>query len=93
MLIHLFVGNILSEQNNKTILEKIDSKHELAAGEFIHILTKLNDNDLDLLKSPAGAALRINQDTGKATSFFYQSDNDIKEYVIDLRFQGAVQIS
>ena len=38
------IGNILSKQNNETILKTISNKHELAAGEFIDILTRSNSH-------------------------------------------------
>lgn len=93
LLVHLFVGNLLSEDNNGKILDAVSKMHELAAGEFMHVLTKLSDSDLGRLKSSAGAALNIDQESGKATSTFLQSDKDIKEYVTSLRSQGALQLN
>jgi hypothetical protein len=91
LLVHLFVGNLLSEENTGKILDAVSKMHEMASGEFIHVLTKLSDSDLGRLKSSVGAALNIDQETGKATSTFFQSDKDVKAYVTNLRSQGAVQ--
>jgi hypothetical protein len=92
LLMLLFVGNILSKQNTETILETVSQRHEHAAGEFMHILEKLTANDIDLLESSAGASLTINRNSGEASSKFYQSNKEIKEFISGVRSQGAVQI-
>lgn len=73
-LIHLFVGNIISQQNSDKILEAINSRHEYAAGEFMHILAQLTKNDINILNSSAGASLVINRNSGEAASHLYQSN-------------------
>jgi len=91
-LVHIFVGNLMNEEKNEAILEVIDEKHELAAGEFMHILTQLIDYDLDQLKSSAGAALVIDNHSGKAESSLFKKEEDIKAFVMNLRSQGAKQL-
>ena len=90
--VYIFVGDIMSAKNNDTILEIVNKKHELAAGEFMHILTQLSDYDLDRFKSLAGAALDIDTQSGKAISHLFNEREDIKVFVSNLRSQGATQL-
>ncbi|HDL01134.1 MAG TPA: hypothetical protein ENH23_02765, partial [candidate division Zixibacteria bacterium] len=82
-LVHILVGNLMSAENNEAILEVIDKKHELAAGEFMHILTQLSDYDLGQFKSSAGAALVIDNQSGKAESTILKNAEDIKAFVMN----------
>ena len=82
-LVHILVGNLMSAENNEAILEVIDKKHELAAGEFMHILTQLSDYDLGQFKSSAGAALVIDNQSGKAESTILKNAEDIKAVVMN----------
>ena len=91
-LVHIFVGNLMSAKNNETILEAVDKKHELAAGEFMHILTQLSDYDLGQFKSSAGIALVTEKQSGKAESTFFKNREDIKAFVMKLRSQGAKKL-
>jgi len=91
-LVHIFVGNVMSAKNNEAILAALDKKHELAAGEFMHILTQLSDYDLGQFKSSAGVALVMENQSGKAESTFFKNREDIKAFVINLRTQGAKQL-
>jgi len=93
-LVHIFVGNLLSAENNKAIIEAVDKKHELAAGEFADILVhlSLSDSDLGQFKSSTGAALIIENQSGKAVSTFFKNEKDIKTFVANLRSQGAKQL-
>ena len=63
-LIHIFYSNLVSEKNSETIIEAVDKKHEMAVGEFTHILTQLSDEDLDQLKANVGVALIMETKSG-----------------------------
>lgn len=91
-LVHIFLGNLMSAKNNDAILEAVGKKHDLAAGEFIHILTQLSDYDLGQFKSSAGVALLTENQNGKAESTFFKSGEDIKAFIVNLRSQGAQQL-
>lgn len=91
-LIHIFFGNLMTAKNNDSIANVVDKKFEFAAGEFINILTKLSDNNLDQFRSSAGVALLIEKESCKAKSIFFNSNDDIKEFVDKLRSKGAKQI-
>jgi tetratricopeptide (TPR) repeat protein len=91
-LVHIFVEDLMSAENNEAIIEAVDKKHELASGEFIDILIHLSDYDLDQFKSSAGSALVIEKQSGKAKSTFFKNKEDIKVFVMNLRSQGAQQL-
>ncbi|MFQ5676615.1 MAG: hypothetical protein ACE5G1_12010 [bacterium] len=76
-LVHIFVGNLMTEKNNDSIIEAVDKKHELAVGEFMHILTQLSDHDLDKFKSSAGIALLIENKSMKANSIFFKNEYEV----------------
>lgn len=92
LIVHFFAGNLISAENSDVILNAIEKKHEFASGEFIHILTNLSDNDIEQLKSSAGAALIINSQSGEAKSMFFYNAEEIKACVMNLRTQGAKQL-
>lgn len=91
-LVHIFVGNLMTTKNNDTIGKVVDKKFELAAGEFIHILTQINDHDLEQFRSSVGAALQIESESGKAKSILFKNKKELKTFVINLRSQGAKQL-
>ncbi len=70
-LVHVFIGTLMSAHNNDVIIDTINKKHELASGEFMHILTQLmmNDDEICSLESAVGAVLFINEQSGEAKSF------------------------
>lgn len=91
-LVHIFVGNLMTAENNEAIIEAVDKKHELAVGEFMHILTQLSNYDLGQFKSSAGVSLVVENQSGKAESTFFKNKEDIKAFVMNLRSQGAQQL-
>lgn len=85
-LMHIFVGNLMSPENNGKILAALEKKHELAVGEFMHVLTQLMSDDSDInLKASAGAALVIENDSGKAKSCLFKNNEEIKAAMIKTR--------
>lgn len=91
-IVHVFVGNLMSKKNNDAILKTVGEKHDLAAGEFMHILSQLSDYDLGQFKSSAGVAFMMENQSGIAESVFFKSSKDIKGFIMDLRSQGARQL-
>lgn len=91
-LVHILVGNLISEENSASIIKVLNEKHELSAGEFMHVLTQLSDSDISQFKSSAGAALVIENQSGKAESTLFKNAEDIKSYAMNLRSQGAKQL-
>ena len=85
-LIHILVGSLMSPENNGKILSALKRKHELAVGEFMHVLTQLMLDDSDAaLKASAGAALVVESDSGKAKSCLFTNDEEIKAAIVKTR--------
>jgi len=93
-LIHIFIGKLMSAENNETILKKLETLHELACGEFMDVLVHIgiSDDDLNSLKNCAGAILIIDKQTGAAESKLYNNHEEIKSFIATLRRLNAKQL-
>jgi hypothetical protein len=91
-LIHIFVGKIMTPENNETILKILDERNKLAVGEFIDILAHISDNDLNNLKDCAGATLIIDKQDGSAESKLFVKNEEIKSFITSLKRVNAKQL-
>lgn len=82
---HIFIGSLMSPANNGLIFDAIEKKHELASGEFFHVLSQLSEDEVELLKTSAGLALVMDTQDGKASSKAFKTNKEIKDFVDKLR--------
>ena len=82
---HIFIGNLMNPENNGLILDAIEKKHELASGEFFHVLSQLSDADIEVLKTSAGLALVMDTQDGNAKSKVLKTNKDVKDFADKLR--------